>query len=201
MICILSADFLLPDGSPIYRMPVEVTTNEMSVSAVVTNGSAFFGKKTYYTDKNGHLSFDLIQGFPYSIRIGVRSDQLFSFICPAEDSVNLFDLIFPRVVSVYFEHSTYTVAVNSKVTISVYALFSNEAVELLRSGVKLVSSNPHIATIQGKVARGVSVGTTEISIDSVDESKFSKSLDLFGLPFVHIPFNYSISSPCILTVV
>lgn len=199
-VCTVTADFLLPDANPIYRMEVRIEPAVENAAFIVS--SNWIGSScTYYTDADGNLSVDLVRGVTYKVSFGSRHDQSYEFECPDVASASLFDYLFPYVSVVDMSESSYSVSVGDTVSLSASATLSDGSTEDVTSAVTFSSADPAVASVDGNTLTGVAAGSTTVVVDTVEDDELPVGEDIWEDPIVVLPTpTYSIGGAKPVTV-
>lgn len=151
-----------------------LTFRYISLPAAVSTTELIIGERLVArSDINGKVSIKLLQGSKVIVEIPGRSlDMVRECSIPESTSADLIDIVFPRITSITFETSTYTLSVGATQSLSPIANLTDGTTVKAQSAVVLSSSNGN-ATVSGNVVTAVSSGSSVISITSVDVEKIS----------------------------
>lgn len=161
---------------------------------------------TIRADRNGYVEFDVIRGSRFTLELPNNLPWVYKELTgPDAASVDLLDMLFPRIVSVDFATpSSESILVGEAVSSVARATLSNgEVITLPTAALTVESSNPSVLDrVAPGTYRGVSPGYAELSITSVDadsaglnQDKEENDLIFFDKPAPTLP-----SSPKSVTV-
>jgi hypothetical protein len=186
-LCRVAADFRLPDGRPINRLHVRILTWPDDQGALVAQSLSVLGAVDYYTDRYGHVEFDLVQGGTFVIWLGLQTEVRHKFVCPDVAEANLFDYLYPYLASIEMSESSYAMEVGETIGLLATGTYSDGSTCNVTSAVTFQSGNSSIASISNASVTGESVGSTTINIDSVLDSALPEHEDMLERSYVHIP--------------
>lgn len=144
-------------------LPTAVSTTELIVG----------GRLVAKSDINGKVSINLLQGSKVIIEIpGRHLDMVRECNIPESTSADLIDILFPRVTSITFETSSYTLSSGDIQQLSLVANLTDGTTESANSAVVLASSSSSVE-VSGISIKAQNSGSATISISSVDVDKLS----------------------------
>jgi len=143
--------------------------------AAISTGNLILGEKVIVrADTNGRVSVKLLQGSKVKIEIpNRRLDMIRMCNIPEETTADLIDIIFPRVVSAAFDVASKNISIGAEYNPVVNATMSDGETLDVTTYATIASSNTGIASLTGKTVKGVSTGTSTLSITALDTDKLN----------------------------
>jgi len=181
---------------------LRITPCPEDYGAYILDDVAIMGTTEYYTDADGHVEFDLVQGVSYILWIGLQTDVRLKFTCPEATEAVLFDYLFPRLVSVEMAEADYALAVGEIISIAASGVYSDGSTQNITIAVTFVSGDEAVATISSPYSmKGESVGSTTVNISTINDDNLPALQDMLERVYFHLPSpSYTIGSARVVAV-
>lgn len=139
-------------------------------SAVGTTGLVLGGSKRIVSDEEGAVSFALIQGAQVRIEVpGREQDFVRTVTVPEQVTIDLIDLLYPRLVSVDWDDDSVSVTEGEQFSLTLLGAFSDGTEKDVTSACEFEIGDEDIVThVSGRTFRAVGTGSTTITVAAVD---------------------------------
>lgn len=170
----------------------------------VTNTLFLAERKTFRTNTDGLVEFDLVRGMSVDIELPNRlTDHVIHRTVPDVAQIELVDFLFPYVVSIEFTSpDPESVAIGDSLVLTMTATMSDgTTIELDGAPLTMSSSNDSVLMHDsGLNFLGVAAGSVTVSVDAFDYTKLDilKQPDGIGIELLELP---DATLPAPLTVV
>jgi len=200
-LCRCVGRFLDYSRQPVVNAMVRIATSMdlLSKQPKVVDGNMILpSAMVRHTDENGYLVVDLLRGGGYWVALAGEEDELWNFLVPDCQTVNLIDLIHPYPVTLSWGSSSVNVSPNQSVQVPFSVVFSDyqtrsaELQELLQfmnsddSIIDLAYQASGSVVITGKVP-GTATVTAETKADLFPKRVPDYSLTAPALPVTVTP--------------
>jgi len=168
-LCRISGFLKDVEGSPVkgFGITVRYLYNPIGIVSTVLVVNE---RRTYRSDNNGYIQFDLVQGAVVDIELPNRlTDHVLHCTVPSTVSSDIIDFLFPYVKSVAFvTTSPQAMSPGTDITIKAQAVLSNGVVVAVDgASTTLVSSDELIvAKMSGFVFSALTPGTVNITVSA-----------------------------------
>jgi hypothetical protein len=173
-------------GAPRKGVPVVIRGR----TSLMTDGGESWissGRVTFTSDREGFVSFALIQGADVYVDLPGRHDLKLVRTVPARDAIDLVAWLFPYIVEVLaFDPDAVQIAVGEEYAFR-YDVLLSDGTSLLCPDENLTveSGDPEVAEWTGSRLVGVSPGGTTLTVTAVDPSFLPTNLTTGGEVLMH----------------